>query len=115
LNGDSALYEERTQVGKRLWDIVQLADGRIVIWTDDGWLLVLSNLGEDVVASAFAQKVMKAFRDRSPKFAFCCGNVRDATNGERVKTPRERFHSAVFTGAKWLPAMHRFTRRHSGG
>jgi cytochrome c2 len=38
-----------------------------LILTDDGLLIVLSNLGEDVVASAFAQRIMKAFHEQKPE------------------------------------------------
>ena len=42
LNGDSVVYEEQIQIGTSLRDVEQLADGRLVLWTDDAKIAVLS-------------------------------------------------------------------------
>jgi glucose/arabinose dehydrogenase len=42
MNGGSVVYEEQIQMGGSLRDVEQLADGRVVLWTDDARIAVVS-------------------------------------------------------------------------
>jgi cytochrome c2 len=55
LDGDRVIYDEPIRIGDRIRDISQLADGRIMLWTDSGKLVLL----EADLAPSPTQKSLK--------------------------------------------------------
>jgi cytochrome c2 len=57
MNGGTVVYEEQIEMGDSLRDVEQLADGRVVLWTDGGRIGVLS---VDREASALEQLLTRS-------------------------------------------------------
>jgi len=57
MNGGTVVYEEPIEMGDSLRDVEQLADGRVVLWTDDGRIGILS---VDREASALEQLLKRS-------------------------------------------------------
>jgi aldose sugar dehydrogenase len=55
LDGERVLYEERLEIGQRIRDIGQAADGTIWLWTDSGKLLALNSSDASATIEAMIQ------------------------------------------------------------
>lgn len=84
MNGGSVVYEEQIQMGTSLRDVEQLADGRVVLWTDDARIAVVS---VDREASELEQLLTRApdtVRSIVRRCAECHTLTNDESEGNRI-------------------------------
>ncbi len=88
LSGDRVIYVESFSLGHRVRDLVQLADGPIMVWSDDGTIMVLSR---DNQVDVFAQSCAAC---HEPRFGHATGPALGGVVGRRIASVSEYEYSA---------------------
>ena len=78
LNGHAVVYDEPVPMGDRLRDMIQLADGRVAVWTDSGRLVFLSEDKELSFADKLAVDLSASAKDMVQQ----CKGCHDLNEGQ---------------------------------
>ena len=84
MNGGSVVYEEPIHMGTSLRDVEQLADGRVVLWTDDARIAVVSVDREASELEQFLTRAPDTVRSIVRRCAECHTLTNDESESNRI-------------------------------
>lgn len=84
MNGGSVVYEEPIHMGTSLRDVEQLADGRVVLWTDDARIAVVSVDREPSELEQFLTRAPDSVRSIVRRCAECHTLTNDESESNRI-------------------------------
>ena len=92
MEGSQAVYSERIEIGTRIRDVHQHADGRLVLWTDNGEIIFLSGIDRIDEAERFQRYLAELdapsrVKDRLQTAVDRCAECHSFAVGEHERNP----------------------------